>query len=108
MTTYRFRVYLVRLWGGGGLRGRRGVWLPVCVVRGRLVALIGGVRSSDHGPGCLDRSSSIGRSHCVSHGWSLLHAVTGCRGMGIGRGRLGTEGEEREGNFTHARVCICV
>lgn len=106
--TDRIRVYLVRLWGGGGLWGSWGVWLPVGIVWGGLVALIGSVRGRDHRPGCLDWSWRVGCSHCMSHSWSLLDAVTGCRGMGVGLGRLGTEGVERGEKkldcYIHSRI----
>lgn len=93
--TDRVCVYLVRLWGGGGLWGRRRFRLPVGIVRGGLVTLIGWVRCSDDRPGCLDRGWRVGRSHSVSHSWSLLDAVTGCGGMGVGWGGLGTDETER-------------
>lgn len=64
------------------------------------MALIGRIRGSDHRPGCLDWSGRVGRSHCMSHSWSLLDTVTGCGGMGVGWGRLGTEEVERERETT--------
>lgn len=97
--TDRVRVYLVRLWGGGGLWGRRWFRLPVGVLRGGLVALIGRVRGRDHRPGCLDWSWRVGCSHCMRYSWGLLYTVTGCRGMGVGWGRLSTEEQERKGEI---------
>lgn len=60
------------------------------------MALIGRVSSRDHRPGSLDWSWRVGRSHCMSYSRSLLDTVTCRRGMGVGRWRLGTDGEERE------------
>lgn len=93
--TDHVRVYLVRLRGGGGLRGCRWFWLPVGVLRRGLVALIGWVRSRDHRPGRLDRSGRVGGRHSMSYSWGLLDAVAGCRGVGVRSGRLSAEKRER-------------
>lgn len=91
--TDRVRVYLVRLRGGGGLRGRRGVRLSVGVLRGGLVALIGSIRGRDNRPCCLNWSWSVGCGHGMSNSGGLLDAVSGRRGMGVGWRRLSTAGE---------------
>lgn len=88
--TDRVWVYLVRLRGGGGLRGHRGVRLSVGVLRGGLVVLIGSIRGRDNRPCRLNWSWSIGCRHCMSNSRGRLDAVGGCRGMGVGWGRLST------------------
>lgn len=93
--TDRVRVYLVRLRGGGRLRGHRGVRLPVGILRRGLVVLIGRVGGRDHRPCCLDWSWSIGCRHCMSNSGGRLDAVGGRRGMGVGWGRLSTAGRRK-------------
>lgn len=90
--TDRVGVYLVRLRGGGGLRGRRGVWLSVGILRRGLVVLIGSIGGRDNRPCCLNRSWSVGCRHCMSNSGGRLDTVGGRRGVGVGWGRLSTAG----------------
>lgn len=79
--TDRVRVHLVRLRGGSRLRGSRGLRLPVGILRGGLVVLIGSIGGRDHRPRRLDWSRSVGCRHCMANRGGLLDAVGGRRGM---------------------------